>query len=269
MKYLNRDQAPFPSHLWEKIDEEAVKSARGLLTGRRFLDLEGPYGVGLTSVEIGADDYCRQPTEGEAGAVISRAISVPMIRKRFDLSVRRLEAHVTMGEPLNLNALAAAAEAIARREEEFIYYGQEGFHLEGLMNAKGRSRVKRGDWKSLEQALNDVLAAVNALDSNGLYGPYALALEPALYNSLFRRYEGTDMLQVEHLKRLCELGIYKAGIKGGVLVDPRVGRIVVGQDLMAGYAGNDGIHYQLFLSESLVLTIDEPRAICTLEGEGP
>lgn len=268
MKYLNRDQAPFPSHLWEKIDEAAVKSARDLLTGRRFLDLEGPYGVGLTSVEIGADDYCRQPAEGEAGAVISRAISVPMIRKRFDLSVRRLEAHAAMGEPLNLNAVVAAAESVARREEEFIYYGQEAFHLEGLMNAKGRSRVKRGDWKSLEQALNDVLAAVNALDANGLHGPYALALEPALYNSLFRRYEGSDMLQVEHLKRLCELGIYKAEIKGGVLVDPRVGRIVVGQDLMAGYAGNDGIHYQLFLSESLVLTIDEVRAICTLEGEG-
>ena len=47
-------------------------------------------------------------------------------------------------------------------------------------------------------------------------------------------------------------------------MDPHVGKRIVGQDLMAGYPGQDGVHYQLYVSESVVLRLDEPRAICTI-----
>jgi uncharacterized linocin/CFP29 family protein len=59
-------------------------------------------------------------------------------------------------------------------------------------------------------------------------------------------------------------GICKAPIEGGVLIDPRVGALVLGQDLRAGYIAQDGVHYQLYLTESIVLRIDESRAICTI-----
>lgn len=268
MSYLNRQQAQFPDFIWQEIDEAAAVAARERLTGRRFLDVLGPYGVGLTSIEIGADDYCRQIKPDEAGAVISRAIAVPMLRKSFGLSVRRVQGHLQMGLPLELTPAEDAAEAVARREEEFIYYGSLDFGLEGLLTAKGRHAVNIGDWAVVERALNDVLAAVNRLDSSGFHGPYALSLSPSLYNTLFRRYEGTDMLQLEHLKRLCELGVYKADIEGAVLTDSHAGRIVIGQDLMAGYSGTDGIHHQLFVSESLVLMLDDAEAICVLHEQG-
>ncbi len=102
------------------------------------------------------------------------------------------------------------------------------------------------------------------LDASGFNGPYALALAPPLYNHLFHRYENTELLQISHLQRLCELGVYKAAIEGGVLVDARVGPIMIGQDLRVGYAAQDGIHYELFVSESLVLRIDDAPAICAL-----
>ncbi len=264
MSYLNRATASLPDELWEQIDAAAADAARELLTGRRFLEVEGPFGVGLTSIEIGADDFCRQPAPDEAGAVVSRAVAVPMFRKAFGLSLRRLQGKLEMGQPLDMTPVQDAAEAVARREEEFIYYGQRDFGLEGLLTAEGRHEVSCGDWARVEQALTDVLAAVNILDGSGFHGPYALSLSTKLYNDLFRRYEGTDMLQLEHLKRLCELGVYKAPIEGAVLIDPHAGRLIVGQDLMAGYSGNDGIHHQLFLSESLVLMLDEARALCTL-----
>ena len=114
----------------------------------------GPYGVGLTSIEIGADDYCRQTAPDEAGAVISRAIAVPMLRKSFGLSVRRIQGHLQMGLPLEFSPVQDAAEAVARREEEFIYYGSPDFGLEGLLTAKGNHRLSIGDWSAVEQALN-------------------------------------------------------------------------------------------------------------------
>lgn len=102
MDHLNRAPAPFPASIWERIDAAAVTAASALLTGRRFLDVEGPFGPGLTAIELGADDYCRTPGEDEAGAIISKAIAVPMLRKSCRLSPRRLAGHLEKDMPLNL-----------------------------------------------------------------------------------------------------------------------------------------------------------------------
>jgi uncharacterized linocin/CFP29 family protein len=99
MDYLNRTQSHLPDRIWKEIETAAVDAARDRLTGRRFLDLQGPFGVGLTAIEAGNDDYCRQPSPEEAGAVMGRAISVPMLRRVFRLSVRRIAAHLEKGQP--------------------------------------------------------------------------------------------------------------------------------------------------------------------------
>lgn len=265
MDMLNRSHAPFDAELWNAIDEAASESAAAMLTGRRLLETEGPYGSGLTSIEVGNDDYCRTVGANEAGAVVSRAVSVPMLRKSFKISIRRLMAAAENSQPLNLSPVEDAAEAVARREDEFIYYGNKDFGLEGLLTARGRNTLTAGDWSKVDQALEDVVKAVTLLDDGGFPGPYGMALSPALYNQLFRRYEGSDLLQLEHLKRVCTAGIFKAPIKGGVIVDARVGPIVLGQDLMAGYIGQDGIHHEFFLSSSMVLRLDDPEAICALD----
>ncbi|MBV9521458.1 MAG: bacteriocin family protein [Alphaproteobacteria bacterium] len=264
MDYLNRGQAPFGHEMWHEIDRAAVAAARERLTGRRFLDIEGPFGIGLSAIEVGEDDFCRQPGPGEAGAILGRAISVPMLRRAFRLSIRRVAAHLENGQPLDFAPIEDAAEAVADREEEFIYRGQPDFGVPGLLTSEGRHHLAGGDWTAVDRVLEDVLGAVTRLDEAGYRGPYALALSPPLYNGLFRLYPGTDTLQLEHLRRLCTRGIYKAPIEGGVLVDPRVGVIIMGQDLRSGFASQDGVHYQLYLTQSLVLRIDDPGAICTI-----
>ena len=93
MNYLNRDHAPFGEDIWQLIVEAAVKAARDRLTARRFLDVDGPYGTGLTTSRS-ATTASRQPGPDEAGAVIGRAISVPMLRKSSSSSIRRLAAYM-------------------------------------------------------------------------------------------------------------------------------------------------------------------------------
>jgi uncharacterized linocin/CFP29 family protein len=265
MDTLNRGGAPFPSEIWNAIDAAAASAAKDQLTGRRFLDLEGPFGVGLTTIEVGNDDYCRQPGPEEAGAILGRAIPVPMIRKSFRLSIRRVAAHIDNGQPLDLSPAQDAAEAVADREEEMIYQGTPGLGLHGLLTIDGRQEIPGSDWKAPERALQDVLTAATKLDDSGLRGPYALALAPALYNNLFRLYPGSDVLALEHLRRLCTAGIYKTAIEGGVLVDTRAGALILGQDMQTGYSSQDGVHYHLFVSESIVLRIDDPTAICVIK----
>lgn len=164
MNHLNRAQAPFPARVWETIDEAAVRAATPLLTGRRFLEVEGPYGLGLTALEVSADDYCRTPEKGEAVAILRRALSVPMLRKSCRLSVRRLAVHLEKGMPLSLTEVLDAAEAVARREEEFLYHGEPEVGLQGLLNARGHQEIRGADWADLDNALNNVLAAISKLD---------------------------------------------------------------------------------------------------------
>lgn len=264
MDYLNRGLAPLPASVWDAIDGRAIKAARERLTGRRFLDIEGPFGAGLTTIEVGNDDYCRQPGPDEAGAILGRALPVPMLRKSFRLSIRRVAAHVENGQPLDLSPAEDAAEAVADREEEFIYKGQVDFGIPGLLTVDGRHQIAGSDWSSPDGALKDVLAAATTLDDAGFRGPYALVLAPAYYNDLFHLYPGTDVIGLEHLRRLCTAGIYKTAIEGGALIDASVGVLVQGQDFHAGYVGHDGVHYQLYISESIVVRIDKPRAICAI-----
>jgi uncharacterized linocin/CFP29 family protein len=255
------------SELMNRIEESAISAAREILSGRRIIDVEGPYGVALTTVEVGNDDRCREPGPEEASAVVSRALSVPMIYRRFVISKRRIAAFQETGQPLNLKVAEDAAQAVAAREEEFIYQGQREFHLGGLLTVEGRQNVKAGNWDNVDEVLGDVITAVNVLDGKGYRGPYGLALAPELYNSLFRRYAGSDLLQIEHLKRLCTRGIVKAAIAGCVLVARDVGSIVLGQDLQVSHLTSDAAHENFAVSESLILKIEAPDAICTIMSE--
>src|SRR5215470_16500720 len=130
--------------LLNEVEEAAVSAAREILTGRRILDVKGPYGLALTSVEVGNDDLCREPGPGEASAVVSQALSVPMIYRRFSLSKRRVAAFVETGQPLNLKVVEDAGQAVAAREEQFVYQGQTNFRLPGLLTAEGRNIVAGG-----------------------------------------------------------------------------------------------------------------------------
>jgi uncharacterized linocin/CFP29 family protein len=259
-----KSSEPFSSELMGKIEEAAVSAARDILSGRRIIDVEGPYGLGLTALEVGNDDVCRQPAPEEASAVVSYALSLPMIYRRFSLSKRRIAAFQELGQPLNLKTVEDAAQAVAMREEEFIYQGQPDFHLEGLLTAAGRNSLDGGNWNNVDEVIDNVIAAVNILDDKGYRGPYGLALAPPLYNNLFRRYPGSDILQIEHLKRLCTAGITKAPIDNGVLISKDVGSIVLGQDLQINYLGPDAAHENFAVTESVVLKIEAPDAICTI-----
>jgi uncharacterized linocin/CFP29 family protein len=255
------------SELMDRIEDAAISAAREILSGRRIIDVEGPYGTGLTTVEVGNDDRCREPGPEEASAVVSHALSVPMIYRRFAISKRRIAAFQETGQPLNLKVAEDAAQAVATREEDFIYHGQSDFRLGGLLTVEGRQNVKGGNWDNVDEVLGDVITAVNVLDGRGYRGPYGLALAPELYNSLFRRYAGSDLLQIEHLKRLCTRGIVKAAIEGCVLVARDVGSLVLGQDLQVSHLTSDAAHEQFAVSESLVLKIEAPDAICTIVNE--
>ncbi|MDD5331043.1 MAG: family 1 encapsulin nanocompartment shell protein [Sulfuricella sp.] len=262
---MNNSSIPFDAALLARMEQMAVAEARKALTARRFLPVDGPFGLGYLAAPVGNDDQRQHASHG-ATTIISRTIPVPLIFRHFVLGRRRVAAYTETGQPLDLSPLGQAALEVAGREEELIYMGDAEFGLAGLCTVEGRNHLDGGDWTDVEQVLRDVLAAVTRLDTARFHGPYALALEPRLYNNLFRRYpEGSDLLQIDHLKELCTNGIHKTAIQGAVLVAPEAGTLLIGEDLTVDFTFPDSAHFNFAVRESVVLRIDAPKAICTIK----
>lgn len=250
---------------------EAVisRTARETLTGRRILPVEGPFGQGFTALEVGNDDLRHHDNERDAITVVSRSLSVPLIFRRFALGRRQVAAHLEQGMPLDLTPVRQATLSVCQREEALIYQGDAALGLAGLSTVEGRKHLDGGDWGNVEQVLRDVLNAVTLLDEQGFRGPYALVLAPRLHNLLFRRYpEGSDLVQIEHLKDICTAGIFKTEMTGAVVFTPEAGTLLIGEDLHVDYTLADPAHFHLAVRESIVLKIDAPGAICTIRPAG-
>jgi uncharacterized linocin/CFP29 family protein len=107
------------------------------------------------------------------------------------------------------------------------------------------------------------------LDEAGYHGPYALALSPARFNLLYRRYLQGIGTELEHIRTIVTEGVFKAPVmkSGGVLLatGKKYASLPLGQDMAAGFVGPMGDSFEFSVSESLALLIREPASICVLK----
>jgi uncharacterized linocin/CFP29 family protein len=255
--------AGLSEHTVDIIEKQVIASAQRLLTARRYLDFEGPLGGGLTALQVG-----ERSRHAERGAEISarRSLSVPEIDDVFVVPIADVEAHLQHGSPLDLEPAERAAENVALAEEHVVYHGVAGLGIAGLCTHPEVSRVALTDWSTPERAVDNLIAAADLLDARGARGPLALAVAPTLYNALFRKYEGSDVLALDHLRRLADGGIFKAHVlvDSAVLVSPDVGPLVCGNDVHVRYLETSRHALHFVVSASIVLRLDEPAASCVI-----
>lgn len=266
--FLHRDDAPFSGAVWERIDNVVVEAAKSMLSARRILHVEGPYGLGIKSVP-GPDAVLEDQGEDSAGLSSGAVTPLGLVSKTFGLSARDIAAFEQTGMPFSPGPAAQAAIACARREDDLLFNGSKAMGVTGLLNAKGVQSVKLGTWNQVGGAADDLIKAATALDDAGLHGPYTLALAPKRYNLLFRRYEQGNMIELEHLRSLITEGIAKvpALSAGGVLLASgrQFATVVLGQDLVTGFVGPADGGYEFNVSESLALRLLQPKAVCVLK----
>jgi uncharacterized linocin/CFP29 family protein len=261
-RYLHREDAPFGEDIWRILDEAVVGAAKSQLSARQLLHTDGPFGFGLKSLP-GPD--------GEVADGMSASLSKPLVllREQFILGARDIAAHEQGGLILEAGAAARAAIACARREDDILFNGVKALGLEGLLTAKGVQSVPLKAWVEIGAAVDNVIHAVTKLDDSGFHGPYVLALAPALYNLLFRRYPQGNATELEHMQVLVSGGVVKApGVKsGGALLASgrQYASIVVGQDLVTGFVGPAENGYEFTVGETIALRLAVPQAVCVLK----
>lgn len=266
-KFLHRDDAPFDEKVWKLIDDVVVGAAKSQMAARRFLSIEGPYGLGLKQVP--GPDVVVEDSEGAAVAV-SPSMPVMDIRRVFTIPARDIAAFEESGMLLRMDTAAQAAIVCARKEDELLLTGSKTLGVEGLLTAKGTQSLELQSWSKVGTAADDIIKGVTMLDDGGFRGPYVLALSPKLYNLLHRRYRQGNMTEMDHLKSIVGGGVVKAPGMGspGVLLasGKQFTSIVLGQDLMTGFIGPSDSGYEFLISESLALRLAQPKAICILKG---
>lgn len=265
-KYLGREDSPFGDEIWGRLDDVVVSAARGRLSGRRLLDIEGPYGLGIKSIPL-AD---RLVSDAGARLITADVLPIPLIETTFTLGARDLATFEETGLALDMSPVAEAAIAAASAEDTLVFEGNKDLGVSGLLTAKGVQTVTLGKWEEVGTAANDVIKAVTALDAAGFHGPYLLALAPGLYNMLYRLYPQGYQVEMQHVESIVGSSVIKApGIKkGGVLIasGKQFASIVVGQDMRTGFIGPDDSDYKFKISESLAPRIRVPAAVCVLKG---
>jgi len=267
-KYLHREDARFGKAVWEKIDTTVVSAAKARLACRRLLPIDGPYGPGLKAFGFADQDSAAAISE-RVHLRIGSLRSVPVIESPFTLSMRDIAAHESNGDALDLKPAADAAILCADQEDALIFKGAKETCLEGLLNAKGVQKNKLSDWKEVGRAVDNILEAVNKIEAAGFRGPYALALPPARFNMLLRRYPDGNQTELEHLRQAVTEGIVKSSALASeavvITAVKEFADIVVGQDLTASLVGMRGRDYEFVVFETVALRLSEPASVCVLQ----
>ncbi|MGC9520333.1 MAG: family 1 encapsulin nanocompartment shell protein [Anaerolineae bacterium] len=246
-EYLMRGDAPLTDSEWERVDETVVATARQFLVGRRFLDLKGPMGPGVELVPVGT-------------GADREFVRLEVIEESFMLYWQAIEASRKTGLPLETGAAAHAAMACAQAEDRMI--------LNELLDAADKS-VELGDWDERGGALTDIVSATEQLFADGFFGPYAVVLSPALYTKTQQMMQGMGRLVRHLVQDVAEGGLFRSplleGQQGLVLsLGAYNFDLVVGQDLIAAYQGNEGLDHSFRVLETIALRIKQAGAICKL-----
>ncbi|MFW6066372.1 MAG: family 1 encapsulin nanocompartment shell protein, partial [Planctomycetota bacterium] len=173
---LHREDAPFSEKLWRHIDESVVSAAKGRLSARRLLHIDGPLGFDVRSVGAGESHLETSPADDSVSVSAGEPIRLALIEREFTLSARDVAAFEADNGPMDLAPATEAAIACAAREDELIFNGSKSLGAEGLLTAKGALKSSLSSWQEVGKAADDVISAVTKLDEAGFHGPCTLAL---------------------------------------------------------------------------------------------
>jgi len=263
MNNLHRELAPISDVAWAQIEEEASRTIKRYLAGRRVVDLNGPAGVALSAVGTGHLSPITGPGEG----VTARQREVKALvelRVPFELDRQMIDDVERGANDSDWQPAKDAARDLAFAEDRAIF---EGYGAAGIVGVReGTSNPKKPlpvDVRKYPEAFAQALSQLRLV---GVNGPYSILLSADAYTELAETSDyGYPVL--EHVKRLVEGKIIWApAIEGAFVVTTRGGDLDlhIGQDASIGYLSHTDTQIRLYLQETftfLYLTSESAVAL--------
>jgi uncharacterized linocin/CFP29 family protein len=250
MNNLYRELAPITDEAWGEIEQEATRTFKRHIAGRRVVDVSDAGGPTIAAVSTGHLTDVAAPGEG---VVAHLRESKPLVRLRVPFTIARTDIDdVERGsQDSDWDPVKAAAKQLAFVEDRAIFEGYQAADIDGIRACSSNPGLAlpqdpRGIPDVISQALSELRLA-------GVDGPYAVLLSADVYTQVSETTaSGYPIL--EHLNRLVDGDIIWApAIDGAFVLSTRGGDfdLQLGTDVSIGYLSHDAENVQLYLQETL------------------
>lgn len=264
MNDLLRDKAPVTAEGWAQIDDEARRTLKVVLAARRLVDFKGPLGWEASAISLGRTRRLGPALQEGVISGVRQVQPLVEVRAPFTVSREELAAIGRGASDPDLNPVRNAARAAGVAEDRAIFQGYEPAGIEGIFQASARQQLIIPD--KFEAYPEVVAEAIYRLRSEGVSGPYGIALGPRCYAGLTRS-TSRGYPVIDHVRQLVDGPIVSApAANGAVVVSLRGGdfELTVGQDFSVGYLDHDADSVQLYLQESFTFRVIAPEAAVPL-----
>jgi uncharacterized linocin/CFP29 family protein len=263
MNNLHRELAPISNAAWAQIEEEAARTFKRYLAGRRVVDVRGPQGTALSAVGTGHLRSIAAPREG----ILARQRDVKALvelRFPFELDRQAIDDAERGANDSDWQPVKDAARQIAFAEDSAVF---EGYAAAGIVGIRqGTSNPQMPLPADVRQYPDAIAQALSQLRLVGVNGPYAVLLGADAYTALAETSDqGYPVL--EHVKRLVDDKIIWAPAIGGAFVVTTRGgdfELHIGQDVSIGYLGHNDAAVRLYLQETFTFLLLTSEAAVAL-----
>ena len=263
MNNLHRELAPISDSAWAQIEEEAARTVKRYLAGRRVVDVKEPGGVMLAAVGTGHLRNIDAPGE----AIIARQREVKALvelRVPFQLDRHAIDDVERGSNDSDWQPLKDAAKRIAFAEDRAIFEGYAAGGIEGIR--KGTSNPVANLPGDITEYPNAIAEALSQLRLVGVNGPYSVVMGADAYTALSEASDhGYPVIQ--HIQRLVnEEIIWAPAIAGAFVLTTRGGDfgLHIGQDVSIGYSSHSNASVALYLQETLTFLLLTSEAAVAL-----
>ncbi len=263
MNNLHRELAPISETAWEQIEEEASRTLKQYLAGRRVVDVHGPAGTTLSAVGTGHLRDITAPADG----VIARQREVKALvelRVPFELDRQAIDDVERGATDSDWQPVKDASRRMAFAEDCAIFEGYQAASIEGIRQGTSNPRkTLPADARDYPEAIAQALSQLRLV---GVNGPYSVLLGADAYTELAETTDqGYPVLQ--HIKRLVETEIVWApAVPGAFVLTTRGGDfdMHIGQDVSIGYLSHTGSAVRLYLQETFTFRLLTTEAAVAL-----
>ncbi len=265
MNNLHRELAPISAAAWAGLEEEARRTFKRHVAGRRVVDVPQPGGPELSAVTTGHLDAVAPPAEG---VIAHTRRSQPTVELRVPFTVDRQQVDdVERGaKDADWQPVKDAARQIAFAEDRAVFEGYAAAGIVGIRDSSSNPALSLPD--EVRDYPNAISQAVTALRLAGVDGPYTLALSADAYTAVSETSDHGYPVH-EHVARVLDGEIIWApAIDGAFLLSTRGGdfELRIGQDLSIGYLSHDATSIRLYFQESLTFLVYTSEAVVALTG---
>lgn len=263
MDNLYRELAPISEAAWADLEEEARRTFRRHVAGRRIVDVADPAGEQFAALGTGRMRAIDGPSEGVL-AQLRQAQPVVELRVPFTVDRRQVDAVERGAKDADWQPAKDAARQIAFAEDQTIF---EGYPAAAIAGLRGSASLPPVDLPADAADYPDAISrAVAALRLAGVAGPYALALGEDAYTTVSEASDDGYPIR-DHIARIVDGEIIWApALDGGFLLSTRGGdfELHLGQDVAIGYLGHDSASVDLYLQSTLTFTVYTTEAVVPL-----